>query len=605
MEVGVHRIRKSQRAPKRCIPCANAKIKCDKNIPCSNCTRKNVAQFCYREPVVVRNVLHNVNNCPPLGYDELVKENKELKTRILELESKHKLARPYEPTEYNHSNLPSIRFITRNIHSDKTNTRFGSLLQQEQENISYYCNQKQCIDLLESDFFTYYNVLQIVEFNLSNISFIHCAVIPFVFMEQLQTLPFDIQDFEAYAGDSLKNLWASKLFGLLASGLHLANEALLAGLGIGSKKANDYARIFFILAVEALHRGNFLEQPSIAAIEAYCAFNMCFHDFVGSHLQNVMVNITICTARALGLDQLDASANGNDETIELEHKKRLWLILLITDWLDCYGRVSLINPGSFKTPLPLNMDEETLCVYKDSTFVSITYQRLMFQIAQNKRSWYYNDMVQTVSISLDTLVEAEKALLELQESLDKIVSIKRHSGSAQSQELNPNFSSQKILLYTAINMELLDINRMTLLFIPREEWIRNRRDHCIRLARNLISFICGMTFLRVFWIFSEALVVCSTFLLLDITLVPGEDDQRLQSVLSARDALTSLCETHLGARRGLAVVDHLLSLVKKPISPRYDSSPDDVPNIEHYFNGNELKDLFNVIPEGLFKGDSG
>lgn len=79
----------------------------------------------------------------------------------------------------------------------------------------------------------------------------------------------------------------------------------------------------------------------------------------------------------------------------------------------------------------------------------------------------------------------------------------------------------------------------------------------------------------------------------------------MQSVLSARDALTSLCETHLGARRGLAVVDHLLSLVKKPISPRYDSSPDDVPNIEHYFNGNELKDLFNVIPEGLFKGDSG
>lgn len=79
-------LRTTQRPPRSCQPCAARRVKCDKNTPCSNCTRRGETNACKRETVIVRGRVTTAPDCQgtstPASPEALLQENERLRQQL-------------------------------------------------------------------------------------------------------------------------------------------------------------------------------------------------------------------------------------------------------------------------------------------------------------------------------------------------------------------------------------------------------------------------------------------------------------------------------------------------------------------------------------------
>lgn len=547
-------VRKTQRAPKSCYQCYKRKIKCDKRIPCDRCVSRGTADTCRREEVLVHGVLLNSSGASsPLVRLEL--ENKHLQQKVLEYETKLKLERPLNQERVNPMTgvikktidlySTGIHIMTRDLVRDATCISPGSF--EDYDILPQYITKEVSFKL--------------VEFNMKYLLFIHTAVYPPVFYrehDEFWRSP-EPQHICFPANRTLDvYLWMSIWYAVLSNSLFMMSNELEDDLKLSSKDAFNLAQITASASLECLHKGKFLTYPNPKSIQAYCLLAGCFHGFAGVHLQNAMLSSIVYIAEALNLHCLDDSAKLS--TLDFEFGCRLWWILVIIDWLESFRRRRLIAADDFTTRLPRNLSEDEMndpSPIESENFETITYNRIMAEIAKIKNRLYFDNKVEVCDSTLLNLQCAEREIELLAAN-----SLKYFDKSPQKKPLR----FQRFLLVSKFNFELLVLNRMLLNFKSKESWVKENRDLCLKYAYTILRDFSDKQipfFFKKYWFASENAVSASAFLLLDILTNSKlvKFDQRLELVQEQFPILRELEETHKTAKVGSQILKPLTDII--------------------------------------------
>ncbi|GAA5936355.1 hypothetical protein JCM3775_006477, partial [Rhodotorula graminis] len=213
----------------------------------------------------------------------------------------------------------------------------------------------------------------ILQYSLERVGWQHGAVHAGQFLAECA----EFDSWGAHRADKVNQAWLALYFAVLCVGVkHMAPDDARA-CGLTADDVRVLPKLWFDASVDALHRGQFLAQHSVFAVQTIVILVISCQDVGGSDLIATLLACGIRIAQHLHLsrfgpdDEWDRkrraagvdpkSDEGVKGLVQREVGKRLWYALATEDWLSVpFRRSYSISPSHFTTPLPLNCHDEDL-----------------------------------------------------------------------------------------------------------------------------------------------------------------------------------------------------------------------------------------------------
>lgn len=429
MSSGIHRKRLA------CVECTRRKIKCDKTLPCRNCTRKG--SHC-RRPRARDSPGLNVSsarehsetsgvNCSGIESSKLIES---LRERIGKLETALTEAKETASRQTPSSQLSPSIFSTREpsscqpiATSDTESITSSSLVKATSEvedaatileflawgrrkDPSYQDEIAKRNDLIHSpgdipidddwdngqnSAFTAANfcelllpaeskVHELVNYHCECLLWYHGAFHATTFIQQLN-------DFYDTTGGRVEEpkvslQWMALLFAILTGAIASAPLSATRAWGFRDQEKNVLSHRWLKASMACLHQADYMACHSIFSVQSIATLTISAHMLGKSNSFSVLLASAVRIAQGLGLHQLDGDSRMNSvDPISKEIGRRIWCQLCIQDWFSIpFTESYLIHPICFNTERPQNCDNDPTSIPDDFPTVA-GYSRLFYNIA--------------------------------------------------------------------------------------------------------------------------------------------------------------------------------------------------------------------------------
>ncbi|RMZ72008.1 Fungal transcriptional regulatory N-terminal [Pyrenophora seminiperda CCB06] len=352
-------IKTSQRVSRSCIECGRRKIRCDKKSPCQPCIRRNAAHECKRPIARVRGQLTvyaaaDGGNPADVQLQDLLRERGAMRAQIAELETALALSKPCahsrtsESTDYSQPAasledlVPAFEQFDIGIRTSAV-ARYGA--EKDIADRLYEPAADPLFLLLPSKDAS----LQLVNYSLQTLGWLHCAVNADVFLEEHQDFWQRTQLGTGIARE--QRPWLIVYFAVLAVGiLYLEPERIPGGahlpqLGLPLVDpvaiAVHTSRIWYEAALKELERYGFTGAPSLPVVQALSVLTLCHSNFGEHQREWLITGFATNMARCLDMHKLGTETNCSKDLCrrpewsspsQRELGRRLWWSCVIRDW---------------------------------------------------------------------------------------------------------------------------------------------------------------------------------------------------------------------------------------------------------------------------------
>ncbi|KAL4938325.1 hypothetical protein BDV06DRAFT_226092 [Aspergillus oleicola] len=178
--------------------------------------------------------------------------------------------------------------------------------------------------------------------------------------------------------------WVALLFAVLAGSMTCAPPAVAYSWGFRDQERCKIARRWFKAALVCLHRADYTSNHSIYAVQCIATMTISAHMLGHSNSHSVMLATAVRIAQSLGLHMLESAINDAPQTtVRKETGRRLWTELCIQDWFSiAFSESYLIHLLDFNTDKPMNCTEEEMGSLNDDVPTSVGYHRLLYDVAR-------------------------------------------------------------------------------------------------------------------------------------------------------------------------------------------------------------------------------
>ncbi|KAJ5634309.1 hypothetical protein N7528_002151 [Penicillium herquei] len=434
---GIHRKRLA------CLECTRRKVKCDKILPCRNCTRKGTICTRPRErsspiPSVVlseerseRPVTVRPSTDAPNSNPRIIER---LQARIIELENtlndvnearvRSNMARPeppinpspFSPTQSASAQQSPFSVRTSiNADGDVNSTprevedaatileflawgrRKDPTYQDEiarQSNLDHSPGDIPVEDewentckpglsataLCQAFLPSRAKVYQLVQYHCDCLLWYHGSFHSKTFLAELDK--FYEKDEGRIEGSSIRLQWISLLFAILTGSMACAPRSVAQSWGFRDREKDTLSKRWLKITIACLHQADYMACHSIYSVEAITTLTISAHMLGHSNGFSVLLASAVRIAQGLGLHQLEEeSRNLTPGIIGREIGRRAWCQLCIQDWFSIpFTESYLIHRLGFSTTKPQHCDEEMDPLSEDEPSIT-SYSRLFYDIA--------------------------------------------------------------------------------------------------------------------------------------------------------------------------------------------------------------------------------
>ncbi|KAL8278197.1 hypothetical protein RQP46_009370 [Phenoliferia psychrophenolica] len=395
----------SQRAPTSCTFCYRRKIKCNKQFPCENCIKRDVADTCVRESVLVRGAVvggGESDERQPLTNDQVrVLSEAQLRAEVAQLRKKlnqqDKIIAGLQEQRAQSEEVGSVASSSRRtldppapvpiqspvvapsvVKADKEDILrpylrvLGLPVEQTRSPINRPSaaldeplgppawkmrradNGLQFQSLLE--LVPIEQSVFLVETSLNMLDWIHCVVhVPTYVKEHKEWIE------RLRRGD--KEVKEEQL----ASGLYFLDDSLALALGLSKADVVTLPHLWFEASLEALHRSDFMSTPTFEAVQLICILPMAspssfFTYILASAYIESLLHMGLKIAQSLNLHLLGPETPNTPTAgvIRRELGRRIWTCLFIAE-----SHRDFTIPGGLYLPPsaavePANINDENL-----------------------------------------------------------------------------------------------------------------------------------------------------------------------------------------------------------------------------------------------------
>lgn len=544
-----------------CLNCTKRRVKCNKQIPCDVCIRRGFQASCKREKViiggkVVNDEVEEMNLKKEQELESTVSvlrnENSYLKARLAEFEGQERLDRSksaeMKPTEYGLFGK-SVSLITRQLDVNDNS-------------VEYNFNEFQTLCL----FLTYERSLMLVKYNFDKIYFLHCVVVPEIFLQEHESFYLNGGKHFSAAIDKTRDeyLWLSIYYGLIANSLLLLDEKIVTQLETTEQKINKLGEIAIYASLECLNRGQFLKFPNLNTLQVFGILVTSSHIVLGVNFQNNLLSCCITIAKTINLHKLVEPVDQLN-LLNFEMSCRIWWLLVVVDWFeDSSENISCqINANEFSTPLPRNINDFNLMnsIEREcDNFIPITYNFYMYKLAEIKRRFYYNNKINTFNEDLIYLDYAYDRVNQIENEMKqkfKVTDLTKHI---------------RELLIFKLNHEKLNIKKQNIdLKYHNNMEISKDIEICDQLGTELIHLFNNPEFpsyYKKYWMVSEHSINGSIFLLVNMILnqkaISLSKIKTIEMLLLNLRKFLSLPNNPIS--KGITIIKKLLEIISKKIN---------------------------------------
>ncbi|KAG7895323.1 hypothetical protein KL936_000031 [Ogataea polymorpha] len=562
-------IRISERAPKTCLQCSRRHVKCDKQVPCSECVRRGISDACIREPVVVRGRLLNEPTMQQLASanDELTRKLDEAAKEILHLRKRIRRSqiplisaqgRRRHPEKGHVSiNDGGIEYISRGLSKRGPEAADFKLYLQDPslwpvskrrpnhwtlfyESTSYSFKKELVKRLISS--ITRELCLEKVHFSLSALGFLFNTLDEAQFQSELEfclahNASIFILDEEVTEHPDQFNMrrkrfgWFSVLYALLALAFYVHQDTTEHYRMHHPDTNLDRSHACYLASLECIHRSDFVENPNLHVLQAFSILLTTLQGFGNTAVAYSLLNDMIDTALRMGIPSDEQSVS-----------RRVWTSLVIVDALEVYGRSSIITSD--------------LCLDSiDPQFTSSSFQQTLARIALIRKrcsSVGHADAKQTLLAANSELIDlltATKAFLDVQD--------------LQRPPDDPYWVRRHVILDT-LYAQIAHINQSLASYTSKDEWMLKYRSTCVCYSLLTLELFMSQVTLQHYriWSLVHHVLTSSVFLIVDVlmNIQLQQNDQRVILVVECLKFIDNLGYDHL-EDRGSGLINELLACI--------------------------------------------
>ncbi|KAL3459753.1 hypothetical protein BJX64DRAFT_290922 [Aspergillus heterothallicus] len=178
--------------------------------------------------------------------------------------------------------------------------------------------------------------------------------------------------------------WVALLFAVLSGSMTCAPPKVAHSWGFGEQERCTIARRWFKAALICLHRADYTSNHSIYAVECIATMTSSAHMLGHSNSHSVMLATAVRIAQSLGLHLLGSGSQDTQSSlVRKEIGRRVWTELCIQDWFSIpFSESYLIHLLDFNTARPMNCRDEEMLRLPDDEPTSLGYHRVLYQVAR-------------------------------------------------------------------------------------------------------------------------------------------------------------------------------------------------------------------------------
>ncbi|KAL4872395.1 hypothetical protein BDV12DRAFT_193489 [Aspergillus spectabilis] len=422
-----------QRRRLACAECTRKKIKCDKVIPCRNCSRRGHA--CYRVPQQSSSLhatptsISQVNGTLRAGALEGNLNNciQELQATLQAVRQSSSVSFPPSPAQPAAPSEPAVVEVDtsstsqwpsrENVEAAEVedaatileflawgrrkvqaydgshsppdagpgqspgDVAIGESLMGHESPRLRLVDESSSLPVLQLLLPEPVSLEQIVDYHCNCLLWYHVSFHALVFKEELNE--FLGQHKGRIDAPSVDLQWVALLFAVIAGSMTCAPPAVAHLWGFLQQERGTIARRWFKAALICLNLADYSSNHSIYAVECIGTMTISAHMLGHSNSHAVMLAAAVRIAQSLGLHMLGSETLTNSQSIRKEIGRRVWSELCIQDWFSIpFSESYLIHPLCFNTAIPMNCRDKQMTSLPDDVPTSMSYHRLLYQVAR-------------------------------------------------------------------------------------------------------------------------------------------------------------------------------------------------------------------------------
>ncbi|KAJ5295469.1 hypothetical protein PENANT_c001G08466 [Penicillium antarcticum] len=422
MRSGVHRKRLA------CVECTRRKVKCDKILPCRNCSRKGTActrprdrsspvssiavigrhEETFTSPTagaldIIQRLESQVNQLEAALEDSRARETQQ-PTPTVRSTSTPRLPTTSSPTAVKTSTLDPensigevedaatiLEFLAWGrrkdptyhdaiIQNSKPDHSPGDVTVEDEVDYAHspgYMPSSICQMLLP----TQPKVLQLIKYHMDCLLWYHGALHATTFMKEL------VKFYDQYDGQidsrGVDLQWIALLFAILTGSMTCAPRSVAQSWGFHGEEQETLSKRWLKATTTCLQRAEYMAYHSIYSVQAIATLTISAHMLGYSNGLSVLLASAVRIAQGLGLHEMkeDQEATQTAENIlSREIGRRVWCQLCIQDWFSIPFTESYLLHQGFTTSKPQNSDDDMNPLPEHTPTVT-SYSRLFYDIA--------------------------------------------------------------------------------------------------------------------------------------------------------------------------------------------------------------------------------
>ncbi|PYH78575.1 hypothetical protein BO82DRAFT_385709 [Aspergillus uvarum CBS 121591] len=494
--VSDHR-RKRPRPSYSCMECTRRKLRCSKQIPCSTCVERGVAQYCRRRTgssAYLRPQRNPKRDLPP--------------TQVrCDHNRKRKSTSPMNPDTIDvHCAVPMLqasrprRRVVDNVNEDTavmleflalSRQRVSQIAQIDQSHIRGQSNiLTEAYELL----FTLKQVRTMMAYHQDCISWFQNVVHLPTFRDQCESLfanPTEVQP-----------CWLALYYAMLAVSLKCTSILLFT------------TRLCYQKSLDSLHRADF------------------------------MINHNLLSIQAIWADEVQRTQSARQQwLIDREVSKRVWWFLVRQDWLQIpFNNTYTIHPTQFNTPMPANCEEDVSLMYSTAGviehdqehFTQGSYRMVLNRVAvliwktQDKmcQQGHPNSVDDGLRKLYTDVIQVDQDLGELMKKMPTF--FRGPTTSSSMQEVHIKF--QREVLFLALAHKFYSVHRHFQIPSFKDPWFAYTKVSCLPIIRRSLATIVSspeepyFCIVRSMWTVNTQVLTAAVWLLFE--LIFSRDDGR-------------------------------------------------------------------------------
>ncbi|KAH8690466.1 hypothetical protein BGW36DRAFT_388813 [Talaromyces proteolyticus] len=598
-----------------CVECTRRKVRCDKILPCRNCTVKGIGCSRPRNHINISNQgpadeespgsnirLPDSNDAAENSNRALLELVEKLNAKIDHLEfalqKKQSMAVSQEMSNEPELLSPSPISLISPIPSEiprevvnkeakETTAQSGSEVEdaatileflawgrrkdpnltvfprdiETEDNIPFFSSQITLRSYLQSLLPSRPQVYTLVQYHCDCLLWYHGSFHATVLWKSLEDFYNEKKGQIELTDTQLQ--WTSLLFAIILGSITCAPRQIILSWGFNDEERNKLSHRWFQAMNVCLQYSDYMSSHSIFSVQAIATATHTAHMLGHSNSQAVLLASAVRIAQNLGLHRLgkETDEHMSPDLIDREIGRRVWCQLCTQDWFSIpFTESYLIHRSCYDTEKPRNCNEIDMTVQSDDIPTTMSYSRFFFEVAT------LMPQVHDALASSNTMYTRYEKVLEYDQRLRLLATV-RLPYYLQNVPIDPAWPCYvpwaRRCLAISTSHKVIMIHRKFLGMSFANPMFSRTRRTCVAAARTIIKELRGSSSDGgpVLWIHHAFIVAAGIILCLDIIHSPEfspECDEHRRLVQDGL-RLLSTCETNMIATRGIPLIQAMLA----------------------------------------------